>query len=109
MLADAGIVDILSAFNIKQRQHVVLNDDISFDAFSVAGFRNQFPAGARMILMLDIVLRAFDRISEHLMGVDDFAEAGQIAGVLIVGMVAQRKMTEYSFYRFRVGVRTRAC
>ena len=58
-----------------------------------------------MVFMLNIVLRAFDRIFERIMGLHDFAEAELIAGVLIVGMVAQSKITKYPFYRFRVGVR----
>jgi hypothetical protein len=54
---------------------------------------------------LNIVLHAFDGISERAIGFHDFAEAEFIAGVLIVGMVAQSKMAKYAFYRFRVGVR----
>ena len=68
MIADAGIVDVLSAFDIKNRQQLVVNDDITFDAFSVTGFLGQFPAGARMVFMLNIVLRALDRIFERIMG-----------------------------------------
>src|SRR5258705_1195558 len=59
-----------------------------------------------MVFMLNIVLRALDRILERIMGLHDFAEAELIAGVLIVGMVAHSKITKDPFYRFRVGVRT---
>ena len=48
-----------------------------------------------MVFMLNIVLRAFDRIFERIMGLHDFVEAETIAGVLIVGMVALSKMTKY--------------
>ena len=104
VIADAGIVDVLSAFDIKNRQQLVLNDDITFDAFSVTGLLGQFPAGARMVFMLNIVLRALDRIFERIMGLHDFAEAELIGGVLIVGMVAHSEITKNPFYRFRVGV-----
>ena len=105
VIADAGIVDVSSAFDIKNRQQLVLNVDIPSDAFTVAGFLGQFPAKARMVFMLNIVLRAFDRISERIMGLHDFVEAERIAGILIVGMVALSKITKYPVYRFRVGVR----
>jgi hypothetical protein len=39
------------------------------------------------------------------MGLHDFVEAGTIAGLRIVGMVALSKVTKYPVYRFRVGVR----
>src|SRR5271170_4530005 len=66
-MADARIADVLSAFDIKNRQHLVLNVDIPFDAFTVAGFFGESPAEARMVFMLNIVPRAFDRISERIM------------------------------------------
>jgi hypothetical protein len=95
----------LPALDIKHRQQLVLNDGIPFDAFGVAGFLGQFPADAQMVFVLNIVLRAFDRILERIMGLHQLAEAGQIAGTLVVRMVAQSKITKYPFYRFRVGVR----
>ena len=85
VIADAGFIDVLSAFDIKNRQHLVLNVDIPFDAFTVIGLFDQFPAEVRMVFMLNIVLRAFDRIFERIMGLHDFAEAQFIAGDLIVG------------------------
>ena len=76
MIADSGIVDVLSALDIKDRQQLFLNGNISFDAVSVAGFLGQFPAGTRIVFMLNVVLRAFDRIFERIVGLHDFAEAG---------------------------------
>jgi len=58
-----------------------------------------------MIFILNIVLRAFDWVFERILGLHEFAEAECITGLLIVGMVAQSKMTKYAFYRVRVGVR----
>src|SRR5207248_3175824 len=51
-------------------------------------------------------LRAFDRISKRIVGLDDGVEAETIASLWIVGMVALSKITKYPLYRFRVGVRT---
>ena len=56
--------------------------------------------------MPNVVLRALGRIFERIMGLQDFAEAGSIAGVRIVGMLAHCKMTKYPFYRVQVGIRT---
>ena len=53
-----------------------------------------------MVFMLNIVLRAFDRIFERIMGLHDFAEAETIAGVLIVGMVAHEQDNEISVLSF---------
>src|SRR5436305_13097222 len=36
---------------VQLRQQPILNDNIPFDAFRVAGFLGQFPAGARMVFM----------------------------------------------------------
>ncbi len=58
-----------------------------------------------MAFVLNIILRAFGRISERSMGVHDLLEEETIAGVLIVGMVALRKITKHPIYRSRVGVR----
>src|SRR5215471_11256290 len=70
-IANARIFDVLSALDIQDRQQLVLNIDILFDAFTVAGFLGQFPAEVRMVLMLNIVLRALDRISEYSIGLHD--------------------------------------
>jgi hypothetical protein len=95
---------VLTAFDIKNRQQLVLNVAIPFDAPTVTGFLGQFPAGARMVFVPNIVLRALDRIFECIMGLQDFVEAQTITGVLIVGMVTPSKITTYPVYRFRVGV-----
>src|SRR5438874_13110297 len=55
--------------------------------------------------MLNIVLRAFDRISKRIVGLDDGVETETIASLWIVGMVALSKITKYPLYSFRVGVR----
>src|SRR5690349_13543157 len=58
-----------------------------------------------MVFMLHIVLRAFDRISKRIMGLHDSVEAETIAGLGIVGMVALSKITKYSLYCVRDGIR----
>src|SRR5690348_16824325 len=58
-----------------------------------------------MILMLDIVLRAFHRISKRVMGLNDYVEAEAVAGLRIVGMEARSEKTKYPLDRLRVGVR----
>ena len=58
-----------------------------------------------MVFMLNIVLRAFDRISERIIGLHDCVKERTIAGVRIVGMVALSKITKHPLYRSRVGVR----
>src|SRR5271163_3132904 len=59
-IADPGIADVLSTFDVKNRQQLVLNVDVPFDAFTVAGFLGESPAQGRMVFMLNIVPRAFD-------------------------------------------------
>src|SRR3974377_1395102 len=68
LIANARISDVLSAFGIKNRHQLSLNVDIAVDAFTVAGFLDQFPAEIRMVIMLTIVLRALNRIPESTIG-----------------------------------------
>jgi hypothetical protein len=55
--------------------------------------------------VLNIVLRASDRISECIVSLHDDVEAETIAGFLIVGMVALSKITKHPLYRSRIGIR----
>jgi hypothetical protein len=58
-----------------------------------------------MVFMLNIVLRAFDRIFKRIIGLQDYVEAETIACIRIVGMAALSKITKHPIYRSRVGVR----
>src|ERR1700691_5010453 len=59
-----------------------------------------------MVFVFNIVLRAFARIAEYIMGLHDNVETRTIAGVLVVRMVTLGKVAKHPLYRFRVGVRT---
>jgi len=56
-------------------------------------------------MKVDIVLRAFDRIFEHVVCVDDDVEAGTIPGLWIIGMVALSEIAKHPLDRFRIGFR----
>ncbi|ESZ71576.1 hypothetical protein X727_08855 [Mesorhizobium sp. L103C119B0] len=70
--------------------------EISLEAFIVAGFLGQLSTKAGMVSIRDVILRPLDRIFERIMGFHNFAEAGFIASLLIVWMIAHRKVTEYA-------------
>lgn len=58
-----------------------------------------------MVFMLNIVLRAFDRVPERIMCFHDHVEAETVAGIPIVGMVALSMITKHPLDRTRIGVR----
>ena len=73
----------MPALRVKQREQFGLDHDIPLNAFGAACFLGQFTAKAGIIPVRDVVLSAFYRILERIVGFYDFAEAGFIAGLLI--------------------------
>jgi hypothetical protein len=104
-LADARIGDVLPASDLKDRQDLVLNVGVRLDGFFVARFLEQFPADARLVFVFDVVLRAFTRIVECIMGLHDDIETRTIAGFVVIGMVKLSEIAKHPLYRSRVGVR----